>query len=526
MTSHAPTWTVVTGRFLADYRRNPVNLVFLLLVPVVFVIVAAPALSDAAALLGGAGNGAGVEVATAGWAAGFLAGIAMYFQVSSARNTDRRLVLAGLPRRHLVTARLATGGVLAVIASLAALSALAAGTGVDDPGRAVAGTLMFAVIYLAIGAVVGARVPAAVNGTIVVLFVWILDVFFGPTLSASTAVVTRLLPTHFVTLWTAGVPSRHGGPAELSWALAWVAVSLLVAFTVVSRAARVATPRRHANPGSVPAQLGIGLRMAGRAWRRTPVFAVLLAVVPAVFIWLADAITPPGHTAVTLVEHGREYVAMLDPAEMHAGTMAPIAVGSLAALAGVLIALDAPRTDARLVQAGQRRSVVVGTRLASVAGAALLATVVSVAVTATVFDAHQWGVYLAANLLVALTYGLLGVLVGRTVGLVSGVFLAFLIPFLDLGIAQSPMLQGAPRPWADWLPGYGSVRVLLDGALTGSFDTAGPLLQALGWLLLLLALTCVVLTRTSPRPAAARPLPVPRSPVTGGSAEHGALSAG
>lgn len=37
----------------------------------------------------------------AGWTAGFLAAIAMYFQVSAARNTDRRLVLEVADIAHL-----------------------------------------------------------------------------------------------------------------------------------------------------------------------------------------------------------------------------------------------------------------------------------------------------------------------------------------------------------------------------------------------------------------------------------------
>jgi hypothetical protein len=50
--------------------------------------------------------------------------------------------------------------------------------------------------------------------------------------------------------------------------------------------------------------------------------------------------------------------------------------------------------------------------LAVITLAALRATAVSLAVTATVFDAHQWGLYAAATVLLALTYGLLGVLLG------------------------------------------------------------------------------------------------------------------
>jgi hypothetical protein len=68
---------------------------------------------------------------------------------------------------------------------------------------------------------------------------------------------------------------------------------------------------------------------------------------------------------------------------------------------------------------------------------------------------------------------------------VSGVLIAFLVPFLDLGIAQSPMLRAEPPDWARLLPGYGADRVLLDGGLTTTFDQTGPLLLGVGWLLVL-----------------------------------------
>src|SRR6266545_3788182 len=134
-----PTTILFVRRFLADYARNPVNLLVLVLVPLVFVIVAAGSLADAAKLLGGASGGVRVQTVTAGWAAGFVAAIAMYFQVAAARDTDRRLAVS------------------------AALVALALRTGIDQPGRVIAGALLFAVIYLAVGAIAGALVRNPVN---------------------------------------------------------------------------------------------------------------------------------------------------------------------------------------------------------------------------------------------------------------------------------------------------------------------------------------------------------------------------
>jgi len=97
---------------------------------------------------------------------------------------------------------------------------------------------------------------------------------------------------------------------------------------------------------------------------------------------------------------------------MHAATMAPIGVAALATLAGLFVVLDANTGDRRLVLSDMRTGVVLTAWLTVVVLAALLATAVSLAVAAAVFDAHQWDVCAAATIIVAITYGLLGVLFG------------------------------------------------------------------------------------------------------------------
>jgi len=139
-------------------------------------------------------------------------------------------------------------------------------------------------------------------------------------------------------------------------------------------------------------------------------------------------------------------------------------------------------------------------RLAVVALAIALATAVSVALSAAMFSPRQWGWYLAANALLAATYGLLGMLLAPLFGRVGSVFVAFLVPFLDLAMGQSPMLHGEPAGWAHYLPGYGAYRILIDATLTGDFDQTRALLTALAWLAAL-AVTAALLYRRTIRPA-------------------------
>lgn len=477
------TTIVFVRRFLADYARNPVNLLLLVVVPTVFVIVVAGSMADAAKLVGGVG-GPAVETATAGWAAAFLAGIAMYFQAAATRDTDRRIVIAGLGPGRLVGARLITGMVLAALASAAALVALAARTGIAQPERVVVGTLMFAVIYVAIGAAAGSLVANPVNGTVIVLFVWIFDVFFGPAMGAADRLATRGLPTHFVTLWMVDLPSRHGGrPGDLGWALMWTAAAIAAASVLAATRTRALHPRtRPADPSRLRVQLAAAGRAAWRDARRNHAQWVLFVVVPAVFILTADAVTPNKPITLTLREHGRSLAQTFAMPAVHGATMAPVAIASLAALVGLFVLLDSRDGDRRAVLAGLRPGALFSARLGVLGVLSLAATVVSLGTTALVFDPTRWPTYATANLLIAFTYGLIGALLAPIFGRVGGVFVAFLLPFLDIGIVQSPMLHAEPTTLSTMLPGYGGSRVLLDGALTMSFDETLPLLVGLAWL--------------------------------------------
>lgn len=491
-------------RFLADYGRNSANLLLLVVVPVAFVLAAAPSMADAAKVLGGTDNAPAVEAVTAGWSAAFLAALAMYFQVSASRAADRRLAIAGTSRLTLATARVVTGAVLGLLAAAVAVLSLSLRHPDTNMARVLVGTAMFALVYVGIGAVIAVIAPEPVNGTVVVLFVWILDVFFGPALTGSTSLVLRFLPTHYVSLWTVDLPRGHGGPGELSMALVWVVLALVAAVLVTGGRSRRGHRRsllrghtRGARAPHTPGQLSTALRMGAKDWARTPVLWVLLVLVPTVFVLLSDAITPHGETSAVLFEAGRKVTHVVDPADIHGGTMAPIAVASLAALVGIFVVLDARSADRRLRLAGQRGGVVVTTRLTLVFTAAAVASAASLALAWTVFDPSQGGVYILGVLVLAVTYALVGVLLGPLFGRVSGTFMAFLLPFLDLGIAQSPMLRGEPAPWAHWLPGWGGGRLMLTGALGDGWGEPAAAAAAAGWVLVLAVAAIVVLRRIS-----------------------------
>ena len=111
------------------------------------------------------------------------------------------------------------------------------------------------------------------------------------------------------------------------------------------------------------------------------------------------------------------------------------------------------------------------------------------------FNASNWFWFAVGRVVVALTYGMMGVLVGSVFGRLGGLYLMFLLPFIDVGIAQNIMFAAAPPDWEAVLPTRGAVEVLIDGAFTSSFDKTAALLLAFAWLAGLTLVTGTVFKR-------------------------------
>jgi hypothetical protein len=488
---------LLTRRFISEYGRRPLNVVLLVVVPLVFVILAAGAISDFASIVGFLDDPGLLGGPTAGWAAAFLAGVAGFFHVLGSRDGDRRLSAAGMGARRITAARLISGLLLAVVAAGSAVGALWLRTGITDPVRVIFGTLMFSAIYFGIGAAVGAVARNDVNGSLIVIFIWMLDVFLGPAMAASDVWITRLFPSHFVTLVMLDASSGHAGPiGDLGWALAWTVGSLGMAVLVFSTAtARKGVDRVRRGAQSGWRRFTAGLRYGFREYRRNIAMWVLLVVLPVFFITLSFYITPDNPASVELVEDGATSLQIVSMIDVHGAIMVPITIAFLAGLAGLFVVQGSLEADARLVLAGFRPREILGARFGVVAMAAVLTTVVSLGVTAVDFNADNWVWFGLGNLLVALTYGMIGVLVGSVFGRLGGLYLMFLLPFIDVGIAQNIMFSAAPPDWGVFLPARSAVEVLIDGAFTSTFDQTGALLFAVAWLAGLTLVTAAVFRR-------------------------------
>lgn len=174
-----------TAAFAREQMRAPFTLALLVAIPALFVVAAAGVLSDFADALGGALAGDAAAALGAGWAAAFVSGTLGFFQAVSSHGADRRLALAGLGPLRVALSRIGASVLLAAVASAAAFVALALRSDLVHPWHAAIATASFALLYLSIGVLVGSVVHAPLEGSLIVVLVFLLDVFAGPGMSAS-----------------------------------------------------------------------------------------------------------------------------------------------------------------------------------------------------------------------------------------------------------------------------------------------------------------------------------------------------
>lgn len=232
-------FAAVGGSFVREHVRTRLTLALLVVIPAFFVLIFAGVLGEFADALGGTLSGSGATSAiSAGWAAAFLCGALAFFQVSSSRGADRRLALAGLGATRVALARIAAAVALGVVVSVVAFVTLWARSGIAHPWHAAAAILAFALIYVGVGALIGALVKGQLEGSLLVVLVFAVDAFSGPSMTSSGGILAYG-PTRDATklLISAGTGVSSGG-AEWGGVAAAVVIALAVAFAAFWLAAR------------------------------------------------------------------------------------------------------------------------------------------------------------------------------------------------------------------------------------------------------------------------------------------------
>jgi len=183
-------------------------------------------------------------------------------------------------------------------------------------------------------------------------------------------------------------------------------------------------------------------------------------------------------------------VGMID---LHGAIMVPVTVSFPTGLAGLFVMLGARQGDCHLVVAGYSPEMLLAVRLFLVTIMSMLITAISVGVTMLQLRPEQPGLFFGTNLVQALKYGFLGAIAGTFLSSISGTYLVFFVPMIDVGILQNPMFgRESIDLWVRSLPGYAPTEVLMDVSFSSRFDTFGMLILAAAYLLAIALLAAVL----------------------------------
>lgn len=222
--------------FAVEQLRNRFTIALLVVVPFLFILAASNALSDFADALGGSLAGDAATAVGAGWAAAFVSGAVGYFQASSSRGADLRLARAGRGATRLAIDRISASVLTAAIAAAAAFAALMTVGSVQHPFHAAFAIAAFALTYLGIGVLVGSTGLPALEGSLVVTFVFLLDVFAGPAMSGDAP--PWAVSKYATNLMIGAALGANGSGSQWRGAGLVAVVSLAAAFVAFSLSAR------------------------------------------------------------------------------------------------------------------------------------------------------------------------------------------------------------------------------------------------------------------------------------------------
>lgn len=227
-------------------------------------------------------------------------------------------------------------------------------------------------------------------------------------------------------------------------------------------------------------RIGVALRLYAREIARRPLVIALIVFLPFFFITRAIAATEATPRTLTLAGG---VVAETTMRDAHGAMMAAITIAFISGLVGASIARSSIQSDQRLVLAGFTVKEALVPRILSLAAIAMVATVVSMAVTALSFEPQSWPAFIVGNVFVAVIYGLIGVLAGALFGQLGATYFVLFLAMLGMGILQNPMFgDGSPSGLAYFMPDYGAARVIVDGAFGGGFSASGAAASALAWI--------------------------------------------
>jgi ABC-2 type transport system permease protein len=207
--------------------------------------------------------------------------------------------------------------------------------------------------------------------------------------------------------------------------------------------------------------------MSLREFRRTPVLLALLAFLPAYIIGAFVLLVPDTDVPVRL----DGAVLQIPMPEFAAAFMTPVTVAILSGIVGLFLVRTSQAADDRLRLAGYGAADLVVSRVGTLAVGVVVVTAVAVVVAVATFSPESPALFVAATLLVGLTYGIVGVIVGVVLGRLGGVYTLLFAPMVDVLMFQNPLATDTPG-WTTLLPSHFATNAAFDAAFSGDVAAA------------------------------------------------------
>lgn len=179
-----------------QYGRQPINLFLLLILPPLFVLALGRAFSTFSDVLGGNVSERQGAAMAAVWVAALLAGSAAFFVLSASRRADERLIVAGLRPVALEGAHAIAGAVLAIGAGTIGFLVVVATNEVSSPSYLWLAIIAGALAYEALGVGIAFLVNGDLEGSFVIILVFMLDAFVAGPLGGPSGFWPNLFPLH------------------------------------------------------------------------------------------------------------------------------------------------------------------------------------------------------------------------------------------------------------------------------------------------------------------------------------------
>lgn len=200
-----------------------------------------------------------------------------------------------------------------------------------------------------------------------------------------------------------------------------------------------------------------------KEFARTPILVALLVVLPAYFVGLLGVVLPDAQVVVSIPGWSAQS-ALSEGVLPMLGTLAAVMV---AGIAGLFLTVDTLDADGWLALSGLPSRTLFVARAAALTGAAALASVAATVVLALHVVPEQPVVFLGATLVLAVTYGLTGAIVGVVFDRLAGVYVMLFAPAVDLFLLHSPLATDPPDA-AVLSPGRWAGVAAIDAALTAT----------------------------------------------------------